>query len=215
MPGKTYQKFIAQVREIQTATSIEALLDWDQETHMPPKGITARAAALALVAGLGHEKLLDRKFARLLDKVEQAQAADPVEATNVREVRRNYQRRSKLSTALVQELARTVALAKAEWAQARAASDFGRFAPHLEKLLELKREVAERIGYDTEPYDALMDEYEPGARAARCAAGLRRGEGRAGPAGAGVAERAAAARHDDPGTPLPGARAGGVRPARG
>ncbi len=166
MPGKTYQKFIAQVREIQTATSIEALLDWDQETHMPPKGITARAAALALVAGLGHEKLLDRKFARLLDKVEQAQAADPVEATNVREVRRNYQRRSKLSTALVQELARTVAVAKAEWAQARAASDFGRFAPHLEKLLELKREVAERIGYDTEPYDALMDEYEPGARAA-------------------------------------------------
>jgi carboxypeptidase Taq len=166
MPSTTHEQFIRRVKEIQIAGSIESLLDWDQETYMPPKGAETRAAQLALIAGIAHDKLIGGDFGRLLEQVERETDGDPVLATNVREVRRVFDRKIKLPTALVEEIARTTTLAKGAWAQARAESNFARFAPHLEKLLDLKRQVAERIGYTTEPYDALLDEFEPGARVA-------------------------------------------------
>ncbi len=166
MPSAAYDVFIQRVKEIQVATSIEGLLDWDQETYMPPKGAETRAAQSALIAGVGHEKLIDEEFGRLLQQVEKEQDADPVIATNVREMRRVYDRKVKLPTSLVQEIARTTAMAKNAWLKARGESAFGHFAPHLEKLVDLKRQVAEKVGYQTEPYDALMDEFEPGARSA-------------------------------------------------
>lgn len=166
MPSDTYARFLALVQDIHVATSAAGLLEWDQETHMPAKGAETRARHLALLAGVAHEKLISDEFGRLLAAVEAEGDQDPDVVTNVREMRRTYDRKVKLPTKLVQEIAATVALAKEAWAQARAASKYAAFAPHLEKLLELQREVAERIGYDGEPYDALMDEYEPGARAA-------------------------------------------------
>ena len=166
MSSTTYEKFIARVKEIQLAGTIEALLDWDQETYMPPKGAETRAAQFALIAGVAHEKLIADDFARLLEQVEHEGTSDLIAATNIREVRRVHTRKVKLPTALVEEIARTTTMAKGAWTLARAEAKFARFAPHLEKLLDLKRQVAERIGYSTEPYDALLDEYEPGARVA-------------------------------------------------
>jgi carboxypeptidase Taq len=166
VPSKNYQKLIERVKEIQIATSIEGLLDWDQETCMPPKATETRAAQMAFAAGIGHERLIDKKFGRLLEKVEQEVDSDPVVATNVREVRRVYDRKVKLPTKLVQAIANATTLAKEAWVKARADANFPLFAPHLEKLLDLKRQVAEKVGYTTEPFDALMDEFEPGARAA-------------------------------------------------
>jgi carboxypeptidase Taq len=166
MASDTYRQYIQRVKDINTSSSIEALLDWDQEVVMPPRGAETRAAQSAFIAGVSHERLIDPAFGRLLEQVEREADPDPVVATNVREIRRIYDRKIKLPTPLVQEIARSVALAKEAWVQARKDSDFPHFAPHLQKLLDLKREVAERIGYSGEPYDALMDEYEPGARAA-------------------------------------------------
>ena len=166
VPSKTYAKLIQLVRDVYTATSIEGLLDWDQETYMPPRAAETRAAQMGFIAGVGHERLIDKKFARLLEKAEQEQDGDPVAATNVREMRRIYDRKAKLPTKLVQEIARAIALAKDAWVKARKDSDFPQFAPHLERMLDLKRQVAEHVGYQSEPYDALLDEYEPGARSA-------------------------------------------------
>ncbi len=166
MPSATYARFIRQVQDIFAATSIGGVLEWDQETYMPAKGAETRALQLALIAGASHEKLISDEFGRLLEQVEAEGDDDPVVATNVRELRRTRDRKVKLPTDLVREIAATVVLAKEAWAKARQTSKFSQFAPHLEKLLDLQRQVAERIGYTTEPYDALMDEFEPGARAA-------------------------------------------------
>lgn len=170
MPSETYQAFIAKVRELHLATSIESILSWDQETYMPKRGGTHRAAQLAFIAGVGHRKLIDSEFSALLEKVEAEGDEDPVVATNVRETRRIFDRKVKLPTDLVEELARTSSLARTIWVEARRTSDFRNFAPILKKLFELKRAEADHIGYTTEPYDALMDEYEPGAQAAEVAA---------------------------------------------
>jgi len=166
VPSSAYEAFITRVKEISTARAIEAVLEWDQETYMPPRGAEQRAAQLALIAGLAHQRLIDEAFGAALAAVEQEADPDPVVATNVREMRRLFDRAVKLPTDLVQEIARTVALAKTAWVRARKENRFTDFAPHLERVLELKRAVAEKIGYTTEPYDALMDEFEPGARAA-------------------------------------------------
>jgi carboxypeptidase Taq len=82
----------------------------------------------------------------------------------LRLARREYGRATKLPVRLVEELARATALAEPAWRRARAVSDWGVLAPHLEKILALKRETAERLGYEDHPYDALLDPYEPGAR---------------------------------------------------
>lgn len=166
MATETYEKFIARVRDIRVVETISEALEWDQETYMPPKGTALRAAQMELLAGIAHAKLLDPEYVRLLDAVEAERFDDPVIATNVREARRMYDRKAKLPTRLVQELAQATTLAREAWVKARQDSDFAQFAPHLRRLLELKREAAERIGYQAEPYDALLDEFEPGARSA-------------------------------------------------
>jgi len=167
LSSETYSTFAQRVREIYTARSVEALLDWDLETCMPPKSAEHRANQLALIAGFAHEKLTSDELGSLLEKLAGSPASDDfVAATNVREMRRMYDRAVKLPTDLVRRIARSVALAKEAWVKARKDSDYQRFAPHLQGLLDLKREVAERIGWKTEPYDALMDEFEPGAVAA-------------------------------------------------
>lgn len=165
MPSDTYSTFIGRVRELNSARSIEALLDWDQETQMPPKGAEDRANQSAFIAGVVHERLTSDELGGLLAKVESEGDSDPVVATNVREMRREFDRARKLPKQLVEDLARTSALAKDAWAGARKASNFAAFAPHLQKLIDIKREIADRVGWKTEPYDALMDEYEPGAKA--------------------------------------------------
>ena len=96
MPSKNYATLIQLVRDVYTATSIEGLLDWDQETYMPPKAAQTRAAQMAFIAGVGHERLTGKKFARLLEKAEQEQDGDPVTATNIREMRRIYDRKGRV-----------------------------------------------------------------------------------------------------------------------
>jgi carboxypeptidase Taq len=165
--SKVYGTFIQHVKEINTLRSIQALLEWDQETYMPQRAAEDRGNQLAVVAGVLHEKLTGDELGGLLGKLEQQlDGEDYVAVTNLREVRREHDRAVKVPTDLVKRIAKATALARDAWVPARKDADFPRFAPHLEILLELKREVADRIGWDSEPYDALMDEFEPGARAA-------------------------------------------------
>jgi carboxypeptidase Taq len=167
MPDRTYASFIRHVQEVSTAQSIQYVLEWDQQTFMPKKGAAHRAEEIELIAGTAHEKLTSRKLGRWLDRLEQAGDAGAVAATNVREMRRLYDRAVKLPKKLVQAIAKATSLASDVWQTARENSDFASFAPHLERLLDLKRQVADKVGYESEPYDALMDEFEPGARAAQ------------------------------------------------
>lgn len=167
MADSKYNQFIKLVRELNTARSIGALLEWDQETHMPARAAASRGEQSSLIAGLAHQKLTSDELGGLLDELEDEDFGDDyVAAINVRETRREYDRAVKLPTSLVREIASCSAAAKAAWAEARGESNFSRFAPHLQRTLELKRQVADAVGWTTEPYDALMDEYEPGARAA-------------------------------------------------
>ncbi len=139
---------------------------------MPVKAGAYRAEQLGQLAGLAHRLSTSVEMGDWIKACEDhlPTCADEEEtalrAANVREWRRDYDRATKLPTRLVEELARTTSLAREAWAQARKESNFSAFAPWLGKILELVREQAEGWGYSTCAYDALLEGYEPGARAA-------------------------------------------------
>jgi carboxypeptidase Taq len=161
-----YTELIRRVREESLLASCADLLAWDEETYMPRGGAHHRGEQMALLAGMQHDRAADPRVGELLAQVESSTLlADPAspEAVNVREIRRAFNRATRLPRRLVQELARTTALAQQEWAFARRDADFARFRPWLEKIVTLKRRAAEAWGYQDTAYDALLDEYEPGA----------------------------------------------------
>ena len=139
---------------------------------MPAKAGAYRAEQLGQLAGLGHRLSTSTEIGDWLANCEDhlPESADAEELTlheaNVREWRREYDRATKLSSKLVEDLARTTSLAREAWAQARRESNFKAFAPWLEKILGLVREQAEGWGYTTCAYDALLEGYEPGVCAA-------------------------------------------------
>jgi carboxypeptidase Taq len=163
--SSAYEKLMDRVKDAARLESIAALLDWDQETYMPEAGVSARADQISLVSGLRHDTLVCDETRALIEEAD-AKPDDHVATTNLREVRRVFDRESKIPTELVKEIAHTTTLAKQAWARARERDDFGEFAPLLTKVVTLKRRVVDLIGYETDPYDALMDEFEPGAKAA-------------------------------------------------
>ena len=167
---EAYDALIRRVKAVSLLGSCGAVLHWDHQTYMPSKGGAHRAEQLALLAGLCHEQFTAPEIGDLLSLAETGERpweAGSAAAVNLREIRRAYDRATRIPAALVQELARTATLAQDVWVEARKASDFGRFRPWLEKLVGLKREEAQAVGRGGGLYDALLDEYEPGETAAR------------------------------------------------
>jgi len=162
---EAYAELIRRVKSIVLLNSCGSILHWDHQTYMPVKGAAHRAEQLALVAGLAHDQFTRPEIGDLLSRAEEGSARrEPgsAAAVNVREIRRAYDRAMRVPPALVEELARTAALAQDVWVEARRASDFGRFRPWLEKLVALKRQEAKAVSAGGLLYDALLDEYEPG-----------------------------------------------------
>ena len=166
---KAYDELVRRVREEGLLTTVEALLEWDEETYMPSGGVGNRSEQLALLAGLLHERGTDPRIGVLLGELEDRSLLDdPLApaAVNVRVLRHEYDRSVRVPKRLVEDVARTTALAQKAWAAARAASRFATFRAWLEKIIELKRAEAECVGYESEPYDALIEDYEPGLSSA-------------------------------------------------
>src|SRR5690606_6253969 len=149
--------------------SAAGLLGWDQETFMPGKGGNARAESQAALGTLLHERMTSDGYWGLIVKAS-GMPLPPREAALVRELKRDAGNARKIPVDLAEDLARTASLAQREWAKARAANDGkgapGDFLPWLGKMVELKRREADCLGHGATPYDALLDQFEPGATVA-------------------------------------------------
>jgi len=168
-PQEAYKELTQRTKKLATLQSCGAVLAWEERTYMPSGGAEHRANQQSLIAGLAHEWFVDPKIGELLSTIESSPMVkdpDSIEAANVREIRRMYDRETKLPQKLVEEFAQTTSLAQGEWATARKKSDFKHFLPWLEKVIKLTRQVAECYGYKDEIYDALLDGYEPGMKTA-------------------------------------------------
>lgn len=170
MPGQAYTKLAELQRRTALLASVDELAHWDQETYMPPGGAKLRSEQCALLSGLVHERATSKEVGELIEQCAgEGIPSDSIEAANVREWKRDYDRARKLPLEHVEELSRTRSIAQHEWQKARAASDFSKFEPHLDKMIDLMRKSAKYYGWPAggEPYDALLEGYEPGATAAQ------------------------------------------------
>ncbi|MFZ1936876.1 MAG: carboxypeptidase M32 [Thermoguttaceae bacterium] len=163
--ARLYSEICEHARRTAMLASINETLGWDERTHLPPAGGDYRAEQSTLLAGLIHQSWVDAKFGEQLDQLA-AKLKDPNDpqddaAVVVRRLKRQRDKRVKLPQTLVEELARTAILGQQAWQVAREKDDFPSFRPLLERMVELKRQQAEALGYPQCPYDALLDEFEP------------------------------------------------------
>ena len=160
-----YRKLLKRARETAWVAHSSETLNWDIETYMPPRGVDFRAEQLAYLGGHSHRLFTARAVGDWLSACEQhGFAPESPEAANVREWRRRYNRATKLPASLVEKFQRARTHAREAWKEARQRSEFKLFKPHLQKLLDLNLQRAERWGFQESPYDALLDEFEPGMR---------------------------------------------------
>ena len=151
-------------RETEALGQVMGRLGWDQETMMPEGAAEQRAEEMAALAGVLHRRRTDPRIGEWL---ETAQPETEADRRQLAEIRREFTRTEKVPEALAAQLARTTSLAHRVWAEARATEDFALFQPRLEQVLSLSREKASALADGGDLYDALLEDYEPGATAAQ------------------------------------------------
>jgi carboxypeptidase Taq len=160
-----YRKLLKRCRQIALISTTTEALAWDLETGMPSKALDFRAEQLTHLSGLKHRLFTATSVGEWIAACEQQGfSPDSDEAANVREWRRLYNRATKIPASLVEKFERTRTHARAVWREARQRSEFKRFKPYLKKLVDLNRRRADCWGFTDSPYDALLGEFEPGAR---------------------------------------------------
>lgn len=155
------------LKDVKNLQAAEALLGWDQQVYMPPRGTEARAEQLATLSKIAHEMFIADEIGVLLDDLATADFPyDTDEASLIRVVRRDYEKARKLPSELVAEMSRTFSLGHQIWTKARADKEFAQFRDILSKIIDLNIQVAEAFGYEDCLYDALLDQFEPGMKTA-------------------------------------------------
>lgn len=155
--------------EVQDFSRAASVLEWDQQTYMPRGGSAARGRQLGTLRGTAHRLFASDEVGRLLETLEPEARGWPYDSDDaglIRLTTRHYRRARRIPSELVGAIAGLSSTTHEAWIRARAARDFGLFAPSLARMVDLKRQVAEHLRPWDHPYDALLDEFEPELRTA-------------------------------------------------
>jgi len=161
------KELLGEVADIRRAA---AVLGWDQETYMPSGGAAQRGQQLATLSRLAHIKFTSDEIGQLLDDLQPYVAErdpDSDEARLVKVTRRKYDKATRVPPELVAEMSQAASEGQMAWREAKAQSDFARFRPYLERLVDLKREYARLFAPYDHIYDPLLDDFEPGMKTAQ------------------------------------------------
>lgn len=164
-----YSKLCSQARDTALLQSTAALLEWDQQTGLPSKADAYRAEQMAFLAGEIHRRQTSPEIGSLLESLCGSDfVADPEcdESAVIRNLKRDYDRNVRLPNDLVKELTIATSTGHRVWVEARQNNDYALFAPKLKNIIDLSQQKADAIGFVDCRYDALLDEYEPGAKTA-------------------------------------------------
>jgi carboxypeptidase Taq len=169
-PEESFAELKERLARIADLGRAARVLSWDQQVIMPPGGAKPRAEQLATLGRTIQQDFTSDEVGSLLEELrpyEESLAHDSDEASLIRVARRDYEKARRVPPELAAEIARAGSLGQQVWVQARAESDFAAFLPALERNLELKHRYIECFEPAGEPYDILLDDYEPEMTAAR------------------------------------------------
>src|SRR3984957_2287860 len=161
-----YISYVDRMQKIADIRYSAAVLEWDKETYLPPKGATARSRQLASLLEIAHEWLIAPDLGDLMQELMQRGDLQEDERRNVELSLEDFNKQKKFSPAFIRRLSEASSRSFHSWIQARAANSFALFKDDLTQLVALKKEEADLAGYQDHPYNALLDQYEKGATTA-------------------------------------------------
>jgi carboxypeptidase Taq len=161
-----YSVYVDRMQKIADVKYAAAVLEWDQETYLPPKGAEARGRQLASLTEIAHTWLTAPDLGNLLQELHQRGDLAEDENRNVALTLEDYTKQKRFSPAFIRRLSETSSRSFHSWLQARTANSFALFRDDLDQLVLLKREEAELAGYEQHPYNALLDTFEKGCTTA-------------------------------------------------
>jgi len=160
----SYAALEQRCRELGDLAHAQAMLGWDEAVMMPVGGGARRGDVLATLAGLAHRQLTSPETAELIASAAAEGDLDDWQRANLREMQRSHVCAAALPATLVVERSRQSTRCEQIWRVARAANDWRAIEAPLAELVRLTREVALGLGaaMNLAPYDALIDQYQPG-----------------------------------------------------
>jgi carboxypeptidase Taq len=161
--GQVPDAYDALLEEYRRATYLSdagSVLGWDQQVMMPEGGTPARSKQSAALSAVQHDVLTGDGIADPLSELEGPSLPEPQSAV-VREIRREHERSARVPRDLIERISEESSNALPVWERAKAEDDWGSFEPVLETFVELKREYAEHIDPERDPYEVLFADYEP------------------------------------------------------
>ena len=162
-----YKKIMEIYNEAQNFSHTLSLLNWDQSTYMPINGVESHAEIIETLAKTSHKVITSDRFFDLLCEITEEKEIKKLTRFRQKEIQKiksDVERKRKISSKLIAEIAKTTSIAMSEWEQARKNNDDKKFLPLLKKIFDLKREIAASLGYEKNPYDALIYKYDKGLK---------------------------------------------------
>ncbi len=157
-----YNKYKTKMQKIADVKYASAVLQWDQETYLPPKGQDIRGGQIATLSEIAHERFADKKLGALLKDLLSKEDLGEREKKNVLLTLEDYDKNKKYSSAFVRRMSETINKSFHAWISARKENAFAVFQKPLDDLIQLKKQEADILGYEHHPYNALMNEYDKG-----------------------------------------------------
>ncbi|HVK97604.1 MAG TPA: hypothetical protein VM368_07300, partial [Flavisolibacter sp.] len=157
-----YDEYKKKMRKIADVRNANALLQWDQETYLPPKGAHFRGQQISTLSEISHQLFSEEALGNLLEDLLEKDDLDSRKKRNVERTFEDYTKNKRYSSEFVRALSEQVNKAFHSWIEARKQNSFFVYERDLDALVKLKREECEILGYADHPYNALLDEYEKG-----------------------------------------------------
>ena len=169
-PGSAYTALEDRFRTISILGEVSTVLHWDAATMMPASAAAPRGDQLAEMARMRHRAKTDPAIAGLLETAAtEVDTLSDWQHANLREMTRAHRLATALEEDLVAALTQASSACEAVWREAKTHDRFEDVVGLLEDLLVLTRQsadaYADTLGLDR--YDALLELYAPGMRAAR------------------------------------------------
>jgi carboxypeptidase Taq len=160
--AKLYSTYKTKMQKIADVKYASAVLQWDQETYLPPKGNDFRGQQIATLSEIAHQLFTDKTMGELLEELSLCEDLTSSEKRNIVLSKEDYERNIKLSAAFIRQLSETVNQSYHAWAKARKENSFALFEQPLHELIQLKKQEADMLGYEQHPYNSLMNDYDKG-----------------------------------------------------
>lgn len=164
---KKLEEFKQMLAEVVDLGHASAVVGWDQQVYMPRGGAVDRGNILETLAAIAHKKFTSDEMGKLLDALKPyAETLDPDsdDACLIKRVAHDYEKETRVPSRWVADFARVTTLAQTAWEEAKTDNKFEVFQPHLEEVVELRREYADFFKPYDHIYDPLIDDFEPGMK---------------------------------------------------